>query len=61
MKESLPDRSLPVGMQLEASLRLLVERSKTLKAQEIQIASLEADLSGVKLNNEVRFSMIGFL
>jgi hypothetical protein len=53
MQQALPDRSLPVGMQLEASLRLLVERSKTLKAQEIQIASLEAEISGLKLNNEV--------
>ena len=46
----MPDRSLPVGVQLEAALRLLVERSKILKVQEIKIATLEADLSVMKLS-----------
>jgi hypothetical protein len=44
IQQALPDRSLPVGAQLEACLRLLVDRTRIMKAQEIKQASLEAEL-----------------
>jgi hypothetical protein len=43
LKESLPDRTLPIHQQLEVALRLLVERSKLLAAQEIRMSLLEGN------------------
>ncbi|TPX68705.1 hypothetical protein SpCBS45565_g02947 [Spizellomyces sp. 'palustris'] len=40
-KDVVPDRSLPVGQQLETALRLLVERGRLVTAQEIKISTLE--------------------
>lgn len=48
LQGSLPDRSLPVGVQLEASLRLLVERTRALKAQEVKLVTVEAEMVGMK-------------
>ncbi|KAJ3333648.1 hypothetical protein HDU76_005628 [Blyttiomyces sp. JEL0837] len=45
IKNAMPDRSKPVSHQLEASLRMLVERSRLLTAQEIKITTLEAKIS----------------
>lgn len=62
LKEALPDRTLPLSQQLEVSLRLLVERSRLLSAQEFKIIALEkkveefktqnADLESTTLNKE---------
>lgn len=41
-------------MQLEASLRLLVERSKALKTQEIRLATTEAENSSLKMTVDVK-------
>ncbi|KAJ3272293.1 hypothetical protein HDV01_005832 [Terramyces sp. JEL0728] len=41
MKETLPDRSLPIGEQLEVSLRLLVERTRQIKVVNARHAELE--------------------
>ncbi|KAJ3236898.1 hypothetical protein HDU78_004338 [Chytriomyces hyalinus] len=48
LKHSLPDRSLPVSHQLEAALRMLVERSRLLTAQEIKISGLEKRIAKLK-------------
>ncbi|KAJ3018475.1 UNVERIFIED_CONTAM: hypothetical protein HDU68_011137 [Siphonaria sp. JEL0065] len=48
LKQSLPDRSLPVSHQLEAALRMLVERSRLLTAQEIKISNLETKIGTLK-------------
>jgi len=48
VRDALPDRSLPVSAQLEAALRLLVDRSKALKLQELKIVTLEAENSSLK-------------
>ncbi|KAJ3039732.1 hypothetical protein HDV00_011964 [Rhizophlyctis rosea] len=45
LKQILPDRSLPIGQQLETSLRLLVERSRICTAQEMTISNLEGKIS----------------
>ncbi|KAJ3326134.1 hypothetical protein HDV06_000010 [Boothiomyces sp. JEL0866] len=44
MKETLPDRSLPIGEQLETSLRLLVERTRQIKVVNKRYADLEEQL-----------------
>ncbi|KAI9101929.1 hypothetical protein DFS34DRAFT_436911 [Phlyctochytrium arcticum] len=44
IKEAIPDHGMPVGQQLEASLRLLVERGRLVTAQEIKISTLEGKL-----------------
>ncbi|KAJ3344968.1 hypothetical protein HDU83_004566 [Entophlyctis luteolus] len=48
LKHSLPDRSLPISHQLEAALRMLIERSRLLTAQEIKIANLEGKIESLK-------------
>jgi hypothetical protein len=49
LKEALPDRTLPIHQQLEVALRLLVERSRLLVAQEIRVAMLESNAEKYKL------------
>lgn len=44
LKDALPDRTLPMHQQLEVALRLLLERTRLLAAQEIRIALLESQL-----------------
>ncbi|KAJ3345150.1 hypothetical protein HDU91_007459, partial [Kappamyces sp. JEL0680] len=41
MKELLPDRTLPIGEQLEIALRMLVDRSRQAKIAHIKIGQLE--------------------
>ena len=41
LKLIVPNKDLPIGDQLESSLRMLLERTKLLKAQEIKVAKLE--------------------
>ncbi|KAJ3076959.1 hypothetical protein HDU98_010253 [Podochytrium sp. JEL0797] len=48
LQNALPDRSLPISHQLEASLRMLVERSRLLTAQEIKISGLENKIEKLK-------------
>ncbi|KAI8621520.1 hypothetical protein BC830DRAFT_180184 [Chytriomyces sp. MP71] len=48
LKHALPDRSLPISHQLEAALRMLVERSRLLTAQEIKISNLERKIEKFK-------------
>ncbi|KAK6098993.1 40S ribosomal protein S26 [Batrachochytrium dendrobatidis] len=43
LSEMLPSHDLPIGNRLEASLRLLTEQGRKLKALEIKISSLEAE------------------
>ncbi|KAJ3177182.1 hypothetical protein HK101_010313, partial [Irineochytrium annulatum] len=45
LKRSQIDKTLPVGYQLELALKLLVERSRLLTAQEIKITTLESQVS----------------
>ncbi|KAJ3415066.1 hypothetical protein HDV05_005592 [Chytridiales sp. JEL 0842] len=47
LKNTLPDKSLPVPHQLEAALRMLLERSRLLTAQEVHIATLESKVSSL--------------
>ncbi|KAJ3256947.1 hypothetical protein HK103_005065 [Boothiomyces macroporosus] len=57
MKETLPDRSLPIGEQLEASLRLLVERTRQIKVVNTRYSDLEKQYSAaaktVKTNQNI--------
>ena len=41
LKDTLPDRSLPIGEQLEAALRMLVERTRLMKSAQISYQHLE--------------------
>lgn len=52
LKEAMPDRTLPIPQQLEVSLRLLVERTRLLTAQEIKISSLETKVKDYKAQIE---------
>ncbi|KAJ3315578.1 hypothetical protein HDV04_001992 [Boothiomyces sp. JEL0838] len=57
MKETLPDRSLPIGEQLEASLRLLVERTRQIKVVNTRYSDLEKQYSAaaktIKTNQNI--------
>nr|KAJ3422939.1 hypothetical protein HK105_005441 [Polyrhizophydium stewartii] len=48
LKGMLPDRTLPIGQQLETALRLLVERSQAVKAQTIKLAQIETENASLK-------------
>ncbi|KAJ3050684.1 hypothetical protein HK102_012222, partial [Quaeritorhiza haematococci] len=48
LKKVLPDRNLPIGQQLEVAIRLLMERSRLVSAQELKIAGLEGEVEGYK-------------
>ncbi|KAH6593689.1 hypothetical protein BASA61_004212 [Batrachochytrium salamandrivorans] len=43
LMETLPSRDLPIGCQLEASLRLLTDRSRQVKALTIAVSKLKAE------------------
>jgi chromosome segregation ATPase len=48
LKNILPDRSLPISHQLEVAIRLLVDKSQTVTAQEFKINSLESKIDTLK-------------
>ncbi|KAJ3152611.1 hypothetical protein HDU89_001304 [Geranomyces variabilis] len=48
IKDILPDRSLPIGQQLEHALRQLAERSRIVKVQEAKLSKLEDTVRSVE-------------
>lgn len=49
LKDSLPDRSLPIGQQLESAFRMLYERTKQMKLLEFKLADLQKQFDDNRL------------
>ncbi|KAJ3183418.1 hypothetical protein HDU87_006737 [Geranomyces variabilis] len=58
IKDILPDRSLPIGQQLEHALRTLAERNRIVKVQETKLSKLEETVRSVE--NELMQSKADF-
>ncbi|KAI8813314.1 hypothetical protein BJ742DRAFT_789891 [Cladochytrium replicatum] len=52
IRKILPDRSLPMGEQLEMSMRMLIERTKLVVAQDLKISTLQSKID--ELNRQLQ-------